>query len=170
MHINLKKAKLLALSSTEAEYLALFEASKTIMWLRQFLSELGYPPSTPTIIYEDNKSAINIIQNGNDKGRTKHMDIRYHYIRELVQYLSHISPQFSNDRRYFNQTSGFKTFPRSSHIFVRQLSLRGGVDLRCNYMLQTKLYFKLYLILLYLYYINLIYNINIVNDLYLHIF
>jgi len=80
-----KKAKLLALSSTEAEYLALFEASKTIMWLRQFLTELGYPPSTPTIIYEDNKSAINIIHNGNDKGRTKHMDIRYHYIRELVQ-------------------------------------------------------------------------------------
>ena len=71
-----KKTKLLALSSTEAEYLALFEASKTIMWLRQFSSELGYPPATPTIIYEDNKSAINIIQNGNDKGRTKRMDIR----------------------------------------------------------------------------------------------
>ena len=60
MHLHLKKAKLLALSSTEAEYLALFEASLTIMWSRQFLSELGFPPSTPTIIYEDNKSAINI--------------------------------------------------------------------------------------------------------------
>ena len=82
----------MALSSTEAEYLALFEASKTIMWLRQFLSELGYPPSTPTVIYEDKKSAINIIQNGTDKGRTKHMDIRYHYIRELVISQSHIAP------------------------------------------------------------------------------
>ena len=38
-----KKAKLLALSSTEAEYIVLFEASKSIMWLRQFLEELGYP-------------------------------------------------------------------------------------------------------------------------------
>jgi hypothetical protein len=80
-----KKAKLLALSSTEAEYLALFEASKTLMWLRQFLEELGYPSSSPTMVHEDNKSTITIISNGNDKGRTKHMDIRYHYVRELAQ-------------------------------------------------------------------------------------
>jgi hypothetical protein len=79
-----KKASLLALSSTEAEYIGMFEASKVIMWLRQFLSELGYPPPTPTILYEDNKSAIHIVNNGNDKGRTKHMDVRYHYVRELV--------------------------------------------------------------------------------------
>ena len=51
------------------------------MWLRQVLVELGFPPS-PTIIYEDNKSAINI---GNDKGRTKHMDI-HHYVRELIHH------------------------------------------------------------------------------------
>ena len=55
------------------------------MWLRQFLVELRFSPSTPTVIHEHNKSAINIISNGNDKGRTKHMDIRYNYIRELVQ-------------------------------------------------------------------------------------
>ena len=44
--------------------------------------------SAPTIIYEDNKSAINIIHNGNDKD--KHKDIRYHHVRELVhqQHLS----------------------------------------------------------------------------------
>jgi len=77
-----KMAKLIALSSTEAEYIAIFEASKIIMWLSQFLLELGYPP---TILYEDNKSAIHIVHNGNDKGRTKHMDIRYHYVRVLVQ-------------------------------------------------------------------------------------
>jgi hypothetical protein len=79
-----KKAKLLALLSSEAEYLALFEASKTIMWLRQFLEELGYPPTSPTVVHEDNKSTITIISNGNNKGRRKHMDIRYHYVRELV--------------------------------------------------------------------------------------
>ena len=39
----------------------------------------------PTILYEDNISAIHIVLNGNDKGRTKHMDVRYHYIRELVK-------------------------------------------------------------------------------------
>jgi hypothetical protein len=72
---------LLALSSTEAEYLALFEASKSIMWLRQ----LGYPPTSPTLVHEDNKSTITIISNGNDKGRTKHMDIHYHSVREIAQ-------------------------------------------------------------------------------------
>jgi hypothetical protein len=79
-----KKASLLALSSTEAEYIGMFEASKVIMWLRQFLLELNVPLLEPTTMYEDNKSAIQIVQNGNDKGRTKHMDVRYHYIRELV--------------------------------------------------------------------------------------
>jgi hypothetical protein len=80
-----KKGSLLALSSTEAEYIGLFEASKIIMWLRQLLSELGFPPKSPTILYEDNKSAIHIVNNGNDKGRTKHMDIRYHLVRDLVK-------------------------------------------------------------------------------------
>ena len=36
-------------------------------------------------MYEDNKSAIQIVANGNDKGRTKHMDVRYHLICDLVQ-------------------------------------------------------------------------------------
>ena len=105
-----KKAKLLALSSTEA----LFEASKTIMWSRQFLSELGYPPSTPTIIYEDNKSAINITQNGNDKGRTKHMDIRYYCIRELVQN-RHISVTY---RPSSQMTADILTKPLDSKLFL----------------------------------------------------
>ena len=114
------------------------------MWLRQFLSELGYPPSTPTIIYEDNNSAINIIQNGNDKGRTKHMDIRYQYIRELVQN-RHISVTY---RPSSQMTADILTKPLDSKLFLAHrtsllgnLVCRGGVDLRCNSMLQTKLYF-----------------------------
>jgi hypothetical protein len=79
-----KKGTILALSSTEAEYIGMYEASKIIMWLRQLLTELGYPPPHPTILYEDNKSAIHIVENGNDKGRTKHMDVRCHLIRDLV--------------------------------------------------------------------------------------
>jgi hypothetical protein len=80
-----KKSTILALSSTEAEYIGMYEASKIIMWLRQLLNELGYPPTSPTLLFEDNKSAIHIVTNGNDKGRTKHMDVRCHLIRELVK-------------------------------------------------------------------------------------
>ena len=49
------------------------------------MHELSYPPLNPTILYEDNKSAIRIVQNRNDKGRTKRMDVRCHLIRELVK-------------------------------------------------------------------------------------
>ena len=62
----------------------MYEASKIIMWLRQLLTELGFPPTIPTIFNEDNKSAVHFFH-GNDKGRTKHMDVRCHLIRDLVE-------------------------------------------------------------------------------------
>jgi hypothetical protein len=79
-----KKAKIMAISSTEAEYIALFEAAKVIAWARQFLSDIGFQQKLPTIVYEDNMSTIHLVNNGNDKGKTKHMDVRFHYIKELV--------------------------------------------------------------------------------------
>ena len=83
-HTISKKAQCVALSSTEAEYLALCEASKLVAWGRQFLNELGFIQDTPSVIHEDNKSTIHMVYNGNDKGRTKHIDIRFHYIREMI--------------------------------------------------------------------------------------
>ena len=80
-----RKAKSVTVSSTEAEYMALSEAAKAIMWARQLLDELGYKQEEPTVVYEDNKSTINMVNKGNDKGRTKHIDVRFHYIRELVE-------------------------------------------------------------------------------------
>jgi len=83
-YVASKKTPIVALSSTEAEYIALCEGSKIISWARQFLMELGYPQLEPTQIFEDNMSAIHMVNNGNDKGRTKHIDIRYHFIRQLL--------------------------------------------------------------------------------------
>jgi hypothetical protein len=80
-----KKAKCMAISSTEAEYLALCEGAKLVAWARQLLSELGYPQPGPTVVYEDNQSTIRMVNNGNDKGRTKHIDVRFHYIREMIE-------------------------------------------------------------------------------------
>jgi hypothetical protein len=85
----------MAISSTEAEYIALFEAAKVIAWARQFLNDLGFPQQSPTLVFEDNMSTILLVKNGNDKGKTKHMDVRYHYIKELVDHgkiiLQHLS-------------------------------------------------------------------------------
>ena len=126
-----KKDKLLALSSTEAEYLALFEASKTIMWLRQILEELGYPQPTPTMVHEDNKSTITIISNGNDRGRTKHMDLRYHYVRECsppTTTFRNLLSIISNDSGHANQATRYQDFSFAPHSTFRQLRLCvGGV-------------------------------------------
>jgi len=79
-----RKSKSVALSSTEAEYLAIADACKDIQWYHQLISELGFKSSSPTHLYEDNQSTIAMLQNGNDKGRTKHIDIRHHYIRDML--------------------------------------------------------------------------------------
>jgi hypothetical protein len=72
-----------ALSSVEAEYLALSDCLKECLWIRSLLSELGFPQLS-TIIYEDNEGAIAIAHNPVQRRRTKHIDIRHHFIRDLV--------------------------------------------------------------------------------------
>lgn len=79
-----KKQSTVALSTAEAEYVALSQAAQECTWLRRLLSDLGMD-ATPVVILEDNQGAIAIAKNPVDHSRTKHIDIRYHYIRECVQ-------------------------------------------------------------------------------------
>ncbi len=79
-----KKQSTVALSTAEAEYVALSQAAQECVWLRRLLSDLGMDVS-PVMILEDNQGAIAIAKNPVDHSRTKHIDIRYHYIRECVQ-------------------------------------------------------------------------------------
>lgn len=77
---------MVALSSCEAEYIALNEAGKEAIWLQRILKELGlinYSPS-PTLIYEDNQGAIALAENPEFHRRTKHIDIRYHWVRDAI--------------------------------------------------------------------------------------
>ena len=76
-----------AQSSTEAEYVALTPAVKQIIWLRMMLSELQIPAdpnNNPTIIYCDNSSAIKLTSHEVAHGRSKHINIRYHFIRDHI--------------------------------------------------------------------------------------
>ena len=74
----------MALSTTEAECMALSSAAQEAVWFRQLTTDLGNPPETPTTIYEDNQSAISMTKNPKFHGRAKHIAIKYHYIREQV--------------------------------------------------------------------------------------
>ena len=74
-----------ALSSTEAEYMAIAEAATEAIWLRELLDELGTAQAGTTPILEDNHGAIKISKNDYSHSRTKHIDVRYHFIRERVK-------------------------------------------------------------------------------------
>ena len=82
-----KKQELVTLSTTEAEYVAATHATKEAMWLRALVTEI-FPHVTinnPTTIFGDNKSAIALAHGGNYHARTKHIDIRYHFIRYIIE-------------------------------------------------------------------------------------
>uniref|UniRef100_A0AAV1V1C5 Uncharacterized protein n=1 Tax=Peronospora matthiolae TaxID=2874970 RepID=A0AAV1V1C5_9STRA len=80
-----KKQRTLALSSTEAEYMALTEATQEAVWLKAFLCDIGEVKNDEAAkIYEDNQGSSALAKNPEFHKRTKHIDIRYHFVREKV--------------------------------------------------------------------------------------
>ncbi|OXA44959.1 Copia protein [Folsomia candida] len=79
------KQSVVALSSTEAEYIALASAAKEALWLRKLMDELEYKQHAPIDICVDNTSAIKLANNPELHSRTKHIDTRFHFSRNLVQ-------------------------------------------------------------------------------------
>lgn len=77
-----KKQDIVAQSSAEAEYVAAATAANQGIWLRKILFELNLLPKEPTVIYVDNKSAISMAENPVQHGRTKHINIRFHALRD----------------------------------------------------------------------------------------
>ena len=73
-----------AKSSTEAEYVALSASAQEVIWLRRLVDSLGIRQDSPTHIYEDNQSAIEISKNPKHHDRTKHIDVCHHFVRERV--------------------------------------------------------------------------------------
>jgi hypothetical protein len=73
-----------ATSSCEAEYIALSACINELVWIIAFLGELGFKVPLPVPIYCDNHSANDLAHNPVHHDRTKHIDIRYHRIREFI--------------------------------------------------------------------------------------
>jgi hypothetical protein len=80
-----RKQKSVALSSTEAEYMAASQASYEALWLPKLLVGLFGVQLRPTMIYRDNHSCIKLSKNPVFHDRSKHIEIRYHFIRDYVQ-------------------------------------------------------------------------------------
>jgi transposase InsO family protein len=79
-----KKQPVVATSTVEAEYIASANATKEAIWLRTLLQELDIVQSSATIIYSDNQGCIALSNNPVSHSRAKHIDIRYHFVRDRV--------------------------------------------------------------------------------------
>ena len=82
-----RKQSVTAQSSTEAEYMAVSEATKQVIWIRHFLYSIGKGSvyhGAPTTICEDNQGAIKIADNPINHPKTKHIAVRYHAIRDHI--------------------------------------------------------------------------------------
>lgn len=77
-----RKQEVIALSSTEAEYVALTETCKEVTWCREIMKDLDVLLPESITVYTDSQSCINMIENRKFSNRTKHIDIKYHYVRE----------------------------------------------------------------------------------------
>ena len=75
---------IVALSTTEAEYIAAVEAGKEISWMRNILYEFGLTIDQPTPLHIDNQSAISVSKNPEHHGRMKHLDLRFYWLRDAV--------------------------------------------------------------------------------------
>lgn len=74
---------MVVLSSMEAEYMAITEGTKEAIWLRRVLGELRIQDlRDSTIIHGDNQGGLNLAKNHVFHGRTKHVEVRHHFIRE----------------------------------------------------------------------------------------
>ena len=80
-----KKQTTVALSTAEAEYVALAGATQEAVWMRQLTADLnGEPATKPTVVFEDNQAAIAMAKNPQFHGRSKHISIKYHFVRDKV--------------------------------------------------------------------------------------
>jgi hypothetical protein len=80
-----RKQPLIALSTAEAEYIALTSVVRELLYLKLLLSELYQSPPLPIPIFCDNQAAIALASNAKFQSRTKHIDLRYHFVRSHVR-------------------------------------------------------------------------------------
>jgi hypothetical protein len=80
-----RKQTFVALSTAEAEYIAICMTVREAVWLRKLLAGLFGQMMDPTVIHCDNQSCVKLLENPISHDSTKHVEIKYHYICDMVQ-------------------------------------------------------------------------------------
>jgi hypothetical protein len=118
-----KQSTLVHLSSTDAEIDALTEAVKDCIWLRGLLFDLGFPQYLPTVIYQDNKSAIYLTGMESVIGRTRHIANRISFIRNEVKQHTIALQYISTNKMIADSLT--KLLAKAQHNFFRYILLFG---------------------------------------------
>lgn len=113
-----------ALSTAEAEYMGFTRAAQQVIWMGSFLEEVGLPQEFPFTILTDNSSAIALATSTKSHARAKHIDIRYHYIREKVPKFIDLRHVPSADNHADILT---KPLPRDTHQYHLDWLLTKGL-------------------------------------------
>lgn len=79
-----KRQDRVSLSTVESEYTAFTRATQQALWLTKFMDELNMNQEQPVVVYADNNSAIANTQNNKNHCRTKHIRVKYHFVKECV--------------------------------------------------------------------------------------
>ncbi|KAI5315215.1 hypothetical protein L3X38_044391 [Prunus dulcis] len=111
-----KLQKCVALSTTEAEFIAATEACKEMLWMKRFLQELGQEKHK-YIFHCDSQSAIHLSKNPSFHSRSKHIDVRYHWIRDVLE-----SKQLQLEKIHTDDNSSYmmtKSLPKDKYEFCR---------------------------------------------------
>jgi hypothetical protein len=120
-----KKQSSVALSTVEAEYVAVGQCCAQLLWMRRTLLDFGYNLSKVPLLC-DNESVIRMADNPVEHSRTKHIDIRHHFLRDHQQKedieVYHISTE--------NQLAGIFTKPLDEKRFCRLRSELNVLDSR----------------------------------------
>lgn len=81
-----RKQSLVALSTCEAEFVALSEACRAAYWIRRLLVDMRQGLSNATLIHEDNQSCLALINGGERlSDRSKHIDTRFYFVKDYIE-------------------------------------------------------------------------------------
>jgi hypothetical protein len=105
--------KTTALSSTEAEYMALSDCSRQVVWIKQMFEEIGYNLA-PIPICDDNQGSLFIAQNPVTEQCSKHIHIKYHFVHDAVMVFKQVElffiPGIDNPADMFTKNLGHVKF------------------------------------------------------------
>jgi hypothetical protein len=126
-----KKQPMVALSSTEAEYVAAAESMKELIWIMSLMEELQVPIKKTPTLYVDNQSSIHLIKNPVIHSNTKHIDIRIHFMRNIIEE-KNINIQYCQTQK---NLADIFTKPLKKPLFIQH---RNGLNLMDTEKAQVK--------------------------------